>query len=192
VSVSQGDTIIRPAVALLVQSAHTFTDVLQHALEFEDTHVFSEARIVDTLLSDVDVTLRNDAGEDLGVAVMTTVGDALLFGRFSSVFFKIASDKVRFALLLCCAVLCCAVLCCAVLCCAVLCCAVLCCAVLCCDVLCCAVLCCAVLCCAVLCCAVLCCAVLCCAVLCCGQQSAASSQQPAPRRRGLENYEFIT
>ena len=106
-SVSQGETIIRPAVALLVQSAHTFTDVLQHALEFEDTHVFSEARIVDTLLSDVDVTLRNDAGEDLGVAVMTTVGDALLFGRFSSVFFKIASDKVRFALLLCCAVLCC-------------------------------------------------------------------------------------
>ena len=116
-SVSQGETIIRPAVALLVQSAHTFTDVLQHALEFEDTHVFSEARIVDILLSDVDVTLRNDAGEDLGVAVMTTVGDALLFGRFSSVFFKIASDKVRFALLLCCAVLCCAVLCCAVLCC---------------------------------------------------------------------------
>ena len=72
-SVSQGETIIRPAVALLVQSAHTFTDVLQHALEFEDTHVFSEARIVDILLSDVDVTLRNDAGEDLGVAVMTTV-----------------------------------------------------------------------------------------------------------------------
>ena len=101
-SVSQGGTIIRPAVALLVQSAHTFTDVLQHALEFEDTHVFSEARIVDTLLSDVDVTLRNDAGEDLGVAVMTTVGDALLltFGRFISMFFKIASDKVRFALLL--------------------------------------------------------------------------------------------
>ena len=130
VSVSQGETIIRPAVALLVQSAHTFTDVLQHALEFEDTHVFSEARIVDTLLSDVDVTLRNDAGEDLGVAVMTTVGDALLFGRFSSVFFKIASDKVRFALLLCCAVLymCCT---CAVPCRAVLlCCAVLCCAVL--------------------------------------------------------------
>ena len=113
-SVSQGETIIRPAVALLVQSAHTFTDVLQHALEFEDTHVFSEARIVDTLLSDVDVTLRNDAGEDLGVAVMTTVGDALLFGRFISVFFKIASDKVRFALLLllymCCT---CAVPCCA-------------------------------------------------------------------------------
>ena len=93
-SVSQGETIIRPAVALLVQSAHTFTDVLQHALEFEDTHVFSEARIVDTLLSDVDVTLRNDAGEDLGVAVMTTVGDALLFGRFSSVLLLLKVVKV--------------------------------------------------------------------------------------------------
>ena len=98
---------MRPAVALLVQSAHTFTDVLQHALEFEDTHIFSETRIVDILLSDVDVTLKNNAGEDLRVAVMTTVGDALLFGRFISVFFKIASDKMRaskfnvFAYMLC-------------------------------------------------------------------------------------------
>ena len=70
----------------------------------------------------MDVTLKNDAGEDLRVAVMTAVGDALLFGRFISVFFKIASDKVRFVLLLLllCCTMSCAVLCCAVLCCAVL------------------------------------------------------------------------
>ena len=120
-SVSQNGTVIRPAVAiaLLVQSAHSFTGVLQRALEFQDTHVFDEPRIVDLLLSDMDVALKNDVGEDLRVAVGTTVGVALLFGRFISIFFKIASDmyKVHFVLMLMCCfdVLCCAVLlCCAV------------------------------------------------------------------------------
>ena len=44
---------------------------------------------MDILLGDasVDVTLKNDAGEDLGVPIKTTVGDALLFVRFAAVLF---------------------------------------------------------------------------------------------------------